>query len=478
MPRNCLGCRLCQGPRTVHDHRSQMTHIHTPATEDPHLGLGLLDDSSEVSISQDESDSGSLLSDDSIFLNYERARRWSCPGTTLYEACARNEALTVRRVLERGVTQEEVMELDINGRNGLMMAACKGFVDIVLELYHCPFLDVNHRDNDGNTALMMASQAGFITIVNHILNYFSGVDLEVRDTRGFTALIKAAMQGRDDCVTALVMAGANVNAVDTAKGRIAEDWALRTGRFETFQKLRRLMAQPCAEQFCERYIPEWPDLNELVAKATAAKTKGEQLAQCLQSTFTISFPRDPQDNGVLDHMVRITTSIHSPLVVTGCRPLHLTSPPELGKRRKAVPELAQQSTKGELREPSLTAAMDSPVSSTSSMPLTSGGSGTQPNVPKLSIVCSSVPSYLPRHFGRHNSIFPTSCIPHIKVIKSGERTPKTEKKKKMSKLHLEPPVWKYKEAKEEKKKERLNVEQEALIKDKNHKTQRTKKAKH
>lgn len=118
MVRNCLGCRLCQGPRTMHDHRSQMTQIHTPATEDPHLGLGVLDDSSEVSISQDESDSGSLLSDDSIFPDYERARRWSCPGTTLYEACARNEALTVRRVLERGVTQEEVMELDINGRVG------------------------------------------------------------------------------------------------------------------------------------------------------------------------------------------------------------------------------------------------------------------------------------------------------------------------------------------------------------------------
>ncbi|XP_048873907.1 photoreceptor ankyrin repeat protein isoform X2 [Brienomyrus brachyistius] len=455
-----------------------MAHIHTPATEDPHLGLGLLDDSSEVSISQDESDSGSLLSDYSILPDYERAKHWSCPGTTLYEACARNEALTVRRVLERGVTQAEVMELDINGRNGLMLAACEGFVDIVLELYHCPFLDVNHRDNDGNTALMMASQAGFITIVNYILNYFSGVDLEVRDTRGFTALIKAAMQGRDDCVTALVMAGANVNAVDTAKGRIAEDWALKTGRFETFQKLRRLMTQPCAEQFCERYTPEWADLNELVAKATAAKTKGEQLAQFLQSTFTISFPRDPQDNGVLDHMVRITTSIHSPLVVTGCRPLHLTSPPEVGKRRMAGPELAQQSTKSKQREPSLISAMESPVSSTSSIPLTSSSSDTQPNVLRFSIACSSVRSYLPRHLGRHNSIFPTSSIPQIKVIKSGERTPKKEKKKKMSKRHLKPPVWKYKEAKEKEEKERLNVEQEALIKEKNHKTQRTEKVKH
>lgn len=51
------------------------------------------------------------------------------------------------------------------------------------------------------------SPAGFTTIVNYILNYYSGVDTEVRDPRGFTALIKAGMQGREDCVSALLMHG-------------------------------------------------------------------------------------------------------------------------------------------------------------------------------------------------------------------------------------------------------------------------------
>lgn len=41
----------------------------------------------------------------------------------------------------------------------------------------------------------------------YLLNYFSEVDTEVRDCRGFTALIKAAMTGRTDIVAALVMAG-------------------------------------------------------------------------------------------------------------------------------------------------------------------------------------------------------------------------------------------------------------------------------
>lgn len=41
-----------------------------------------------------------------------------------------------------------------------MLAVSKGFVDIVYGLNQCPFLDVNHQDNDGNTALMIAAQAG------------------------------------------------------------------------------------------------------------------------------------------------------------------------------------------------------------------------------------------------------------------------------------------------------------------------------
>lgn len=45
-------------------------------------------------------------------------------------------------------------------QNGLMVACCKGFVDIVPLLRQCPHIDVNQQDKEGNTALMMAAQAG------------------------------------------------------------------------------------------------------------------------------------------------------------------------------------------------------------------------------------------------------------------------------------------------------------------------------
>lgn len=53
----------------------------------------------------------------------------------------------------------------------------------------------------------MLYTAGFVTILTYILNYYSGVDIELRDHRGFTALIKAALQGNNDCVASLLMAG-------------------------------------------------------------------------------------------------------------------------------------------------------------------------------------------------------------------------------------------------------------------------------
>lgn len=50
--------------------------------------------------------------------------------------------------------------------------------------------------------------AGHTPLVSLLLNYYAGLDLERRDQRGLTALMKAAMRDRSECVAALLMAGA------------------------------------------------------------------------------------------------------------------------------------------------------------------------------------------------------------------------------------------------------------------------------
>uniref|UniRef100_A0A8C6LID1 Ankyrin repeat domain 33Ab n=1 Tax=Nothobranchius furzeri TaxID=105023 RepID=A0A8C6LID1_NOTFU len=158
---------------------------------------------------------------------------------------------------------------------------------------------------------------------------------------------------RAPCEHLCVYTWADTNAVDSSCGKCAEDWALKTGRFETFRRLRRLTMRPKAEQFCESYIPEWPELKEKVDKAMAQKSPAEKITLRIKNTFGFSFPQDPQDNGVMDHMVRMTTGIHSPLISTGCRPLCPTSPPEMGKRRLAVQELMKKHPQKELEESSV-----------------------------------------------------------------------------------------------------------------------------
>ncbi|XP_061531856.1 photoreceptor ankyrin repeat protein [Phycodurus eques] len=428
--------------------------------DDPRLGAGPSEDS-EMNL--DDSDSGSVLSDDSTLPNFERDDKYAEPPKTLYEACVRNDPISLRRILERGVTKEEAMELDINSRSGLMVAVSKGFVDIVTTLHVCPLIDVNHQDNDGNSALMIAAQAGFVTILNYILNYYSGVDTEVRDPRGFTALIKAGLQGREDCVSALLMHGADMNAMDYVQGRGLKDWVLKTGRFETLNRIRYLQAHPVAQQFCASYAPEWPELKQLVAKTTATKTTGQKLRQRLNDSFTFSFPQDPQDNGVMDHMVRMTTSIHSPFVATACHPLCPSSPPEIGKRRFAVPELLEKHSNKELEESTVShsnrslASYSPSAASVASVSLTSC---CQDAERRESAPPGSMRGFIPRNMAHRNSIFPSGCVPKIEVTKSGEPTPKKEKKKKRQKGYLEPPVWKYKEAKQEKKREKKQKEKE------------------
>lgn len=83
------------------------------ANYDPHLGAGPSEDSE---ILLDDSDSGSVLSDDSVLPDYEADDRGAEPANTLYEACFGNDPDSLRRILERGVTKDEAMELDINGR--------------------------------------------------------------------------------------------------------------------------------------------------------------------------------------------------------------------------------------------------------------------------------------------------------------------------------------------------------------------------
>ncbi|XP_023598191.1 photoreceptor ankyrin repeat protein isoform X2 [Trichechus manatus latirostris] len=208
-----------------------------------------------------------------------------------------------------------------------MVACYRGFRSVVALLSHCPFLDVNQQDKEGDTALMLAVQAGHVPLVSLLLNYYAGLDLERRDQRGLTALMKAAMRDRTEC--------ADLTAVDPARGKTALELAVLTDSFSTVQRIRQLLGRPRVEQLSQHYQPEWPALAGLVAQAQTAPS----LLERLQATLSLPFPQSPQEGGVLDHLVTITTSLASPFLTTACHTLCPDCPPALGTRSVSVPEL-------------------------------------------------------------------------------------------------------------------------------------------
>jgi ankyrin repeat protein len=71
-------------------------------------------------------------------------------------------------------------------------------------------IDVNVTDEHGQTALMLAADQGHIDTVNFLLQYRASLDLQ--NKLGGTALMLACFNGHLEIVTELLKAGADVNA--------------------------------------------------------------------------------------------------------------------------------------------------------------------------------------------------------------------------------------------------------------------------
>ncbi|XP_056155728.1 ankyrin repeat domain-containing protein 33B [Lampris incognitus] len=442
------------------------------------------DDEFEEIDFEDLGDARTIASDDSFyppdddaFADSERTPSPDSPEPlTLFRACCTNNAAIVRIMIRQGVREEEVTHTDRNNRTGLLVACYQGYVDVVIALSQCPHLDVNWKDSEGNTALITAAQAGHITITNYLLNYYTGLDIERRNCHGFTALMKASMQGRIECVRSLMMAGGNLSARDNGRNLTPREWALFTGRYETAWLMSRLMARPCPHQLCSAYSPEWPQLASLVAKAQEPRGCLKRLSDTVRSAFNIANVTDPEEDGVIDHMVSITTALGSPFIAVACHTVCPESPPCVGKRRYAVPEIIRRQRAKELRtlnperinnlrkifqnsrvtlvakgsadrRASLQPQSLMPRRGSSS--LGRGSAGTTLEVRRTSL--------LPIHFVmRRSSVRPDISVPKVRVTKAPTPTYEPEKIRKTSSAKdgmnlLQIPKWRYKELKEERR---------------------------
>ncbi|KAA8580887.1 ankyrin repeat domain-containing protein 33B [Etheostoma spectabile] len=434
------------------------------------------DDEFEEVDFEDLEDCRSIVSDDSfyppddVFADSESTPSPESPKPlSFFQACCTNNSTIVRIMIRHGVAKEEVNEKDRNNRTGLLVACYQGFVDVVIALSQCPHIDVNWQDSEGNTALITAAQAGHITITNYLLNYYSGLDIERRNCHGFTALMKAAMQGRVECVRSLMMAGAALNARDFGRNFTAREWAFFTGRYETAWVMLCLIEQPCPRQYCDTFSLEWPPLASLVAKAQEPRGCLKRLSDTVRNVFNIANVTNPEAEGVIDHMVSITTALRSPFIAVACHTVCPDSPPSVGKRRYAVPEVIRQQRAKELRsvnpgrvETHLKLFQNSRVTLVAK---NSADRRASLQVPGLSMVAQTKTmelrrtSLLPMHMVlRRSSVRPGFSIPKVRVSKAPTPTYEPEKIRRKSSAKdgsghlLQIPKWRYKELKEERRK--------------------------
>ncbi|XP_029560812.1 ankyrin repeat domain-containing protein 33B-like isoform X2 [Salmo trutta] len=394
-------------------------------------------------------DTRSIASDDSFYppdesLKYRTPSPVTPEPLSFFMACSNNNSIIVKIMIRQGVTEEEVRETDKNNRNGLIVACYMGWVDVVIALSQCPHIDVNWQDNEGNTALMTAAQA------------------ERRNCHGFTAMMKAAMQGRADVVRLLMLSGADVEARDYGRKMTSREWALFTCRYETAYLMMRLMAQPCAEQFCESYKLEWPMLQELVAQRQEPKNCWQKVADKACCRFSLRMKTDPVDDGVMDHMVRITTALSSPLIATACNTVALKSPPCIGKRRYAVPEILRKQRVDELKRLGPDRINNyKKLFNNSRVQLVPKKTDRRASLQtqmlqEVAVAGTSVlrrASLLPLNMMRRSSVRPGIVIPKVRLCKapSGPTSEKRRKSKDPALLQL--PKWRYKQAKEERRRQ-------------------------
>ncbi|XP_030783270.1 ankyrin repeat domain-containing protein 33B isoform X2 [Rhinopithecus roxellana] len=333
--------------------------------------------------------------------------------TLLRAACANNVGL-LRTLVRRGVSVEEAQETDRNGRTGLIVACYHGFVDTVVALAECPHVDVNWQDSEGNTALITAAQAG-----------------------------------------------ADVHARDPRRGMSPQEWATYTGRVDAVRLMQRLLERPCPEQFWEKYRPELPPPPEAARKPSGSKNCLQRLTDCVLSALTPRTMRGPEDGGALDHMVRMTTSLYSPAVAIVCQTVCPESPPCVGKRRLAVQEiLAARAARGPQAQEVDEVGGAGQRGQTGTEDVDCREGSPRANLPPPSrgpaAPSSRKASLLPLQRLRRRSVRPGVVVPRVRVSKAPAPTFQPERPARKGSTkdsgHLQIPKWRYKEAKEEKRK--------------------------
>ena len=111
-----------------------------------------------------------------------------------------------------------------------------------LDEYFAMKRPVNEKNERGDTLLVVAAYNGQLAAVNRILTQ-PGVEIDVRNGMGLTALTAAAYQGHVEIAKAILHAGADVNSASPS-GKTSLMFASQSGKLDMVDCLLEAGADP------------------------------------------------------------------------------------------------------------------------------------------------------------------------------------------------------------------------------------------
>jgi len=154
-------------------------------------------------------------------------------------AAATGNVEVVKLLLRTGANPDYVSE---NGVSSIMAPLAKRNLEVVRTLVAATRPSVlNGLRVNGTPLLIVAAKSGDFQIVNALP--LAGMDLDLRDGDGQTALMHAARTGHTQIVSKLLREGADVNARDS-NGTTALSKAIIGNRIAVIQVLRSYDARP------------------------------------------------------------------------------------------------------------------------------------------------------------------------------------------------------------------------------------------
>ncbi|MGV3485536.1 MAG: ankyrin repeat domain-containing protein [Planctomycetaceae bacterium] len=168
-----------------------------------------------------------------------KSKRLYCIAIALLviSGCSKREQLAVRLAEERRAAEakapaspEEFLQAAMRGdANAVRVALDRG-------------VDVNVLDEDGRSALQLAAFDGHQEVVELLLEH--GAQVDYADAMGRTALMFASTGPHVETVERLIEAGANINAVDGDEHFTALMFAAAEGQKPVVESLLRAGANP------------------------------------------------------------------------------------------------------------------------------------------------------------------------------------------------------------------------------------------